>query len=251
MMITSTLNKETQSSLVKKIELCLARSKPVTNYAQTNIQLFNQLCLAKYSEAELSYIHTAYQFGLQIFTNRFCSSGKLFLSHLVGVASILASVHAPIKVIAAGLLHAAYIDGEYETDEKGITNAKREQLRSVVGIEAEELIANYTALKWDEITIPVICDRLDMLDYKERQVLLIRLTKELEEHLDLGSLYSANGESHQEYIRSVLYQCVEMAHRLGFPTLAAALECNFRDTCAAQIPAIRTNRDSSFLLSPA
>jgi hypothetical protein len=59
MMNLNTLSTETDSSLVKKIELCLARSKPITNYAQTNIQIFNQLRQAQYSEADLSYICNA------------------------------------------------------------------------------------------------------------------------------------------------------------------------------------------------
>jgi len=77
---------EIDASLVKKIELCLARSKFVSSYAQTNIQLFKQLRLAHYSDADLSYIYNAYQFALQIFSSRFCGSGKPFLSHLVGTA---------------------------------------------------------------------------------------------------------------------------------------------------------------------
>lgn len=246
----NTLSTETDSSLVKKIELCLARSKPVTTYAQTNIQLFNQLRLAHYSEAEISYIYNAYQFAVQIFTGRFRGSGKPFLSHLIGTGSILASVHAPINVITAGLLHAAYIYGEYGTEEKGMTDAKREQVRQAVGIETEELITEYTALKWNKNTISAIRARLNTLDSTERQVLLIRLANELEDHLDHGVLYCGNAEQRREYIRSSLYLSVEMAHKLGFPNLAAALECNFRDTCSIEIPAaVRTSRNSSYLLT--
>jgi (p)ppGpp synthase/HD superfamily hydrolase len=236
--------------LVKRIELCLARSKPVTNYAQTNIQLFNQLRQAQYSETDLRYICNAYQFAVQIFTSRFRGSGKPFLSHLVGTASILVSVHAGINVITAGLLHAAYIYGEYGTEEKGITDAKREKVQQAVGVETEELISKYTALKWNKTTIPAICDRLNTLDPTERQVLLIRLANELEDHLDHGVLYCGNAEQRREYIRSSLYLSVEMACKLGFPTLAAALECNFRNTFLVELPAaVRTSRNSSYLLT--
>jgi len=252
MMNPNTLNIETKSSLIKKIELCLARSKPLINYAQTNIQLFNQLHRAQYSEADLSYICNAYQFALQIFTGRFRASGKPFLSHLVGTASILASVHAPIRVIAAGLLHAAYIYGEYEAEEKGMTDAKRKQVQRAIGVETEELIAGYTLLKWNKNTIPAIHDRLDTLDPTERQILLIRLANELEDHLDHGVLYCGNAQQRREYICSSLYLSVEIAHKLGFPSLASALEYNFRDTCSVEIPAaIRTSRNSSFLLERA
>jgi len=252
MMNPNTLKIETKSSLIKKIELCLARSKPLINYAQTNIQLFNQLRRAQYSEADLSYICNAYQFALQIFIGRFRGSGKPFLSHLVGTASILTRVHAPIRVIAAGLLHAAYIYGEYEAEEKGMTDAKRKHVQRAVGVETEELIAGYTLLKWNKNTIPAIRDRLDILEPTERQILLIRLANELEDHLDYGVLYCGNAEQRREYIRSSLYLSVEIAHKLGFPSLAAALEYNFRDACSVEIPAaIRTSRNSSFLLERA
>ena len=240
---------EIDASLVKKIELCLARSKFVSSYAQTNIQLFNQLRLAHYSEADLSYIYNIYQFALQIFSSRFRGSGKPFLSHLVGTASILASLHAPINVIAAGLLHAAYIYGEYGT-ERGMTEAKREQVRQVVGVETEELIAGYTLLKWNKSTIPAIRDRVDTLNASDRQILLVRLANELEDHLDHGILYCGNAAQRREYIRSSLSLSVEMAQKLGFPALAAALELAFRDTFSVELPAvIRTERNSSYLLT--
>lgn len=250
MMNLKALNTEIDASLVKKIELCLARSKFVSSYAQTNIQLFNQLRLAHYSEADLSYIYNAYQFALQIFSSRFRGSGKPFLSHLVGTASILASLHAPINAIAAGLLHAAYIYGEYGTEECGMTDAKREQVQQVVGVETEELIAGYTLLKWNKSTIPAIRDRVDTLNASDRQILLVRLANELEDHLDHGILYCGNAEQRREYIRSSLYLSVEMAQKIGFPALGAALELAFRDTFSVELPAvIRTKRNSSFLLT--
>lgn len=247
---SNNFTKELEVRLVKKIELCLARSKPVTTYAQTNIQLFNQLRLAHYSEVDLSYIYNAYQFSLQLFLGRFRGSGKPFLAHLVGTASILTSLDAPVNVIIAGLLHAAYLYGEYGTEEKGMTDAKREQVRATLGGETEELIARYTLLKWNKNTIPEIRDRLDTFDATERQILLIGLANELEDHLDLGILYCANAEPRREYIHSSLYLSIEMAHKLGFPALAAALECTFRDTFSVELPAaIRKGRNSSYLLT--
>ncbi len=229
-------------------------------YAQTNIQLFNQLGNAHYSPADLGYMYDVYEFGLQIFTGRFRGSGKPFICHLVGTASILTSLHAPTHAIAAGLLHAAYIygnfvqgdAGEHTLHERGMTDAKRDVVRRAVGAETEELIAGYTDLKWNQQTIPEIRDRLDTLSPKERQILPIRLANELEDHLDLGILYCGNTEQRREYIRSSLYLSVEMAQKLGFPALAAALECAFRDALSVQLPiSITRGRNSSYILVPA
>jgi predicted HD phosphohydrolase len=132
------------------------------------------LRLAQYSEAALNYLCNIYDFALQIFTGRLRGSGKPFLSHLVGTASILATLDAPTRVVAAGLLH------------------------------------------------------------------------------DLGVLYCGNAEYRQEYIRSSLYLSIEMAQKLGFPTLAIALDCAFRECLAVQLPTVmRRGRNASFLLMSA
>lgn len=221
----------------------------VRAYAQTNIQLFNQLRLNKYSETDLKYICDIYELALQLFASRLRGSGKPFLSHLVGTASILASLQAPRNVTAAGLLHAAYIYGEFGTDERGITDAKREQVREVVGSETEQLIADYTTLRWNKYTIPTIRDRLTTLNLHEREVLLMRLANELEDHLDLGVLYCGNAQHRREYIRSSLFISVEIAKKLGFPSLATDLEGAFQECLLVELPTvIRGTSNSSFLL---
>ena len=79
----------------------------------------------------------AYAFAMRLFTGCFRQSGKTFISHLVGTASILAEFHASATTVAAGLLHSAYSHGEFGTGERGISEAKRKQLRLVVGSEVE------------------------------------------------------------------------------------------------------------------
>ncbi|NJP21002.1 MAG: hypothetical protein HC763_20665 [Hydrococcus sp. CRU_1_1] len=82
-------------------------------YAQTNIQLFNQLRDRGYSNAELQEIFNAYQLTIELFTGQFRASGKTFIAHLVGTASILTHLRVSSKLIAAGLLHAAYSQGDF------------------------------------------------------------------------------------------------------------------------------------------
>jgi acyl-CoA reductase-like NAD-dependent aldehyde dehydrogenase len=59
-----TFTTEIELCLVGKNELSLVRSKSVRTYAQTNIQLFNQLRLAQYSKADLNYLCNIYDFAL-------------------------------------------------------------------------------------------------------------------------------------------------------------------------------------------
>ncbi len=133
-----------------------------------------------------------------------------------------------------------------------MTDAKREQVQDIVGIETEKIIAGYTAMTWNKHTIVSIRDRLDTFGPTERQILLVRLANELEDHLDLGVLYCGNAEYRQEYIRSSLYLSIEMAQKLGFPTLAIDLDCAFREFLAVQLPTVmRRGRNASFLLTSA
>ncbi|NJL09589.1 MAG: hypothetical protein HC908_03480 [Calothrix sp. SM1_7_51] len=67
-------------------------------FAQTNIQLFNQLHREGYSSTDLSLIANAYSLAMELFTGTFRPSKKTFIAHLVGTASILASLHAPPKL---------------------------------------------------------------------------------------------------------------------------------------------------------
>jgi hypothetical protein len=98
------------------------------SYAQTNIQLFNQLhCNRYYSDTDLKSICNAYSFARKLFAGLVRGSGKPFMCHLVGTASILASLNAPIQVVTAGLLHASYIYGQLATTEEDrFPNAKKQ-----------------------------------------------------------------------------------------------------------------------------
>lgn len=222
------------------------------SYAQTNLQLFNQLYHSGYSKSELKLIYNTYQLVMELFTGGFRSSGKTFIAHLVGTASILASLGASGKVVAAGLLHAAYTNGDFGDGKKGIDKAKQEKIKLALGEEVEEYIARYTALQWNEKSISAIGDRFDTLDSIERDVLLIRLTNELEEYLDLGILYCGKLK-YQRYVNHSAHLMVEMAEKLGYPTLAKQLETTFQEATLAEISSELRNQSGqnvSFVIAP-
>ena len=88
-------------------------------YAQTNIQLFNQLQREGYGAADLEAVARAYDLAIALTTGRFRASGKTFIAHLVGTAGILGSLKAPGPLVVAGLLHAAYAAGDFGDDQSG------------------------------------------------------------------------------------------------------------------------------------
>ena len=224
----------------------------MTGYAQTNIQLYNQLSELGYSAADLERIHRGYALAMQLFTGSFRGSGRPFLAHLVGTASVLASLRAPIAVVTAGLLHSAYSHGEFGNYWRGMAGAKRRRVRAAVGEEAEDLVVRYTKLSWTAETIGSLADTASSMDGDDRRVLLVRLANEVDDHQDLGLLYVAEAERRREFIRTALHRCVEMAEQLGYPALAIELARVLKETLIGDVPsALRGSKDESFLLAPA
>lgn len=220
-------------------------------YAQTNIQLYRQLGELGYPAADVAMVARAYQVGMRLLSGVYRGSGKPFVAHLVGTASILASLRARAPMVAAGLLHAAYTHGEFGNGWRGMSPAKRADVRRAVGEEIEDLVARYTELRWHAETIGAIRQRMDTMPPAERDVLLIRLANELEDHLDLGVLYIDDAERRREYMRAHLVSCIEMADRLGAPELAVALAATFGDIEKSEVPAgLRRPETESFLVPP-
>lgn len=190
--------------------------------AQTNLQLWQQLQAAGYGDDALLIVGRAYQFAFKLFSGRFRASGKSFLAHLVGTASVLVHLKASATVIAAGLIHAAYDFGDFGGWHIfGITASKRHRLVREIGAEVESYVAGYSAMKWNPQTIPVIREQAPYFNEKDQLVLLIRLANELEEYLDLGLLYC--GSKSQIYSGHQTGLVSEMAKLLGYPLLASAL----------------------------
>jgi Domain of unknown function (DUF6817) len=225
----------------------------VDSYAQTNIQLFNQMRSEGYPDQEVARMRDVYEFALRLFPGLYQPCGKPFIDHLIGTASILAFLHRPVEVVAAGLIHAAYLHGNFGSFRRGISNAKREKVRQAVGKEIEEYIVRYTALRWTGKTISAIQDGFDALGPIDREVLLMRLANTLELYLDLGALCCCNAESYQQGIERHGALIRDMADRLGFPTLAAELARVFRETTTGGIPRElrnRSNQTRAYLIAP-
>ncbi len=215
--------------------------------AQTNLQLYRQLAAEDYAAAEVRTLAGAYELGLRLFPGMYRGSGKPFLAHLVGTASVLASLGARTPVVATGLLHAVYTHGEFGNGRRGMSGPKRAAVREAVGEEVEDLIARYTRLTWRRHTIPQILARVETMTPVERDVLLVRLANELEDHLDLGILYAADVERRREFMRADLPAAVEMAERLGFPELAKGLAETFAEVAGAEItPGLQRGQGETF-----
>jgi len=219
------------------------------SYAQTNLQLFNQLRRDGYSKVDLNLIRDAYELAMVLFSGRFQPSGKSFIAHVVGTASILASLRLPAPVVAAGLLHNVYEQGDFGDGRKCISMARRRKIRRVLSPEVEECIARFPALSREWSTNPLARENPDELPSIERAVLLILFADHLEHLLDLDVLYYSHAIQ-----RHYLDNCkiaVEVADRLNLRQLATEMREAIRRTESAEPPVeFPERRSGSFVIVP-
>jgi (p)ppGpp synthase/HD superfamily hydrolase len=116
--------------------------------AQTNAQLFLQLHHAGCSGAELRRVRDAFLLAMQLYSGLFTGSGKTTLAHEIGTASLAHRYGGSFDLILAGLLHGAYLVGDWGHYRRRITGKKREALRSVIGERAETYVHEFTQPRW-------------------------------------------------------------------------------------------------------
>lgn len=205
------------------------------SYAQTILQLLQQLERLGYSQADKIYIHNAYQFLIKRVVCHYRPSGKTMIAHAIGTASILASLKTTKEVITAGMLHVIYPYGDFGDGTAGISVNKQQQTIAVIGKQAEEYVRQYTQFIWTWENLPQLQKCIPIMTPMERNVLLIRLANELEDNLDLGILYCSNAEVRQKENKLVGHLMVELASALGFPTLADELSTAFQASLETRI----------------
>jgi (p)ppGpp synthase/HD superfamily hydrolase len=191
-------------------------------YAQSNVQLFSQMKKEGYLERELGCVLRTYELAVHLFTGRFQPSGNTFLSHAVCTASILTSLKTSAEVLSAGLIHSVYRQGEFGDGRETISNYKRKFVRRAVGEKVEDYVFNYRALHWNLKTIPEVAYRICADDYIDHDIVLMKLSNELEHFLDFEILYYGDIEK-QRVLQQGDVMC-EIANKLGYPNFASQLE---------------------------
>lgn len=206
-------------------------------YAQTNVQLYEQLRHEGYTVDEIERVFSAYCLAMDLFGGQFRGSGKTFLSHLIGTSSILADLNVPIQVIIAGLLHAAYSDGTFTGLDAGVSEAKRRHLQDALGKDVEDLIFRYAMLEWRSTgAIIRLHEDVAELHATEQVVIVMRLANELEEHLDLASLYCSNSDDRRLFAELYGTHIAELADKLGYPALGVGLRQVFGAIQESEVP---------------
>ena len=196
--------------------------------AQTNLQLYGQL-----PANQLPAVVAAYDLAAQLFSGQFRASGKPFLAHLVGTASILVNLGRPLDEITTGLLHAAYEAGDFGAN----SGSKREEVRAVIGELAESYLQTYSSLPWDPERYPSSDSPL------EHAALVVRVANELEDLLDGAMAWV--GPQRAAKMLDRIEPTARLADRLQLGALAEAL----RQIPPCQ-PEVFPRPDSSYTLAP-
>src|SRR5262249_52556405 len=89
--------------------------------AQTNLRPYEELREAGRPAEELLGARRAYDLAARLFAGQYRATGKPFVAHLVGVASIVARLGERQAVVVAALLHAAYDQGAFPGWRRAVT----------------------------------------------------------------------------------------------------------------------------------
>jgi (p)ppGpp synthase/HD superfamily hydrolase len=174
-------------------------------------------------------LREAHDLALKFFDGFYRAQEVPFICHLVRVSSIVLAERQPLEVVMAALLHSAYLFRA--------PHSRRAQLKQKLGESVEALVSAYTDFPWrQEKAIERHLKDLPGYTSQNRQLLVIRLANELEDHLDDSMVYRGVFP-YREWIETHAQAIVELARRMGLKELAQELEEVFKRTLSRKLPA--------------
>jgi hypothetical protein len=209
----------------------------VREIAQTNLQLYHELLERQWPPDELATVRHAYELAAELFSASYRCSGKPFIAHVVGTASVVAQVDGRRDLVLAALLHAAYTEGDFGNGRGVSDEPARSHVRSVIGHDAEALVFAYGQTPWNAAALAAAHSDVEHLDERERDVLVLRLANEADEHVDLG-VCVCDKAGLDVYQSSSVAMMNDVAVRLQRPVLAELLRELVEEERNATIPRV-------------
>lgn len=204
--------------------------------AQTNVQLLAQLAGSdRYTAPDIVAVDRAYGLARALHPHAYRANGKPFVCHLVGTASIVAQLGERPDVVCAGLLHAAYAQGDFGPRLRRMSRRTRRELVAVVGDAVEEIVARYTTTPWTMDALRALADAAPG-DPVDRAVGILRLANELEDAHDGALVVRAAPPPLDLVTGGGLPLLRQAAATLGVPDLAGWLD-DVADRPALELPA--------------
>jgi len=214
--------------------------------AQTNLQLYRQLEAAGWSTADRQRARSAYMLTAELHSGQYRASGKTFVAHLCGTASIVDAAGGTVDETLAALLHAAYEQGDFGDGRSVRTPQKSDEVRAAIGADAETLVAQYFDWPWRERVAELLEGGPDGLADWERVITFLRLANEIEERIDGADEYAP---THASFVLP-LADAMQCAHLLGRESLVAIAH-DVTDVEATSVPAtLQSEKMWSGLVAP-
>lgn len=218
--------------------------------AQTNLQLYREMVDQQWPADDLARLRAAYELAAELFSGQYRCSGKPFVSHLVGTASVVAAVDGRRELVLAALLHAAYTDGDFGSGRGSTDSSARARVTAAIGRDAEALVFTYGQTRWNGAALEAAYADVDGLDASQRDQVVLRIANEADEHADFGARVCDKGGLDLYRESSVATMC-DLAERLERPVLAAILRAVADEERIATVPLVlRSSGLASHLVPP-
>lgn len=214
-------------------------------FAQTVLELYQQLDQSGWSGDDQAGVARSYQFATQTMGAALRPSGKHFLHHVVGTASIVVWMGQPSVVAQAALLHAIYRHGDW-----GLISDPRSTLRRHVGDNVEELTWRYSNLEWNAGVVEGLAKGAIDIESVDPTLLRMRLANHLEDHLDRGMLYYPGGSAKEGKPVPLGSELIAIARTIGENQLAEAFEATFEEEREGRVPDVLRSRSANVTYVP-
>ncbi len=168
--------------------------------AQTNIELYEQMLELGFSNEAISRVNDAYLFSMDKVYALYRGSGKPFICHLVGTASLLVSAKQSLELILGALMHALYqnrvpFENFLEIEKRRVIVSEK------FGPKVESLIFDYTNFENTNLTDV----QLDNPNLK-RDIVVLHLADHVEDLLGYSIFLHGNVDDLIDFKGSYLWR---------------------------------------------
>lgn len=194
-------------------------------FAQNYPQLIAQGVRQKLSKEDLRLLRKGFDIALEISDGLYRAQGIPLLNHLIRTASIVLSQTSSINTVLLALLHASFVVSKFDDS---CRSANHKLIQTEIEHEFGHQLANsllaYEAMDWYQvIDVQYYIANTESLEPLTKELLLVRLANELEDHMDYAMLFTPS-ERLARRSRAYGDACVVLARQLGYQTIAEQLD---------------------------
>jgi GT2 family glycosyltransferase len=214
-------------------------------FAQTWPQLLHQLQTQGWTVQEIEPVKRCHDVGLRLANGRYRACGKPFLTHLIGVASVLAAYGAPPVMVRAGLVHAAYGELGLRLDDDDTADMVA-AFTQAVGRNVDRLLQAFSGDQLEDHPLPESDEDWAFYPVSAARSLIMLVANEIDEFLDGADALMVkrrNTPVLRAHAKAVL-------PRIGFDALLQAFEAALRLNAVIEPPPepLLDNRQQSYRL---